>query len=92
MGTVGLVDNFPSTARENESGDSMWKVAYIPADFSATVYALHEAENCTEAGKYIRQGREILRVLRRGPRMPSAPVMEQWKRSLKSFKRVCKKP
>lgn len=71
---------------------SVWPVEHIPADFVSVVIGLREAETCTESEKYIVRGRAILRQLRRRRvRLPSADVMDRWNRSLKSFKKHCRR-
>jgi hypothetical protein len=69
-----------------------WHVDYIPADFAAIVIGLREAEDCRESGKMIDHGREILRQLRRKKtRLPNPEMLARWRRSLKSFKKHCKR-
>jgi hypothetical protein len=69
-----------------------WHVDYIPADFVSVMMGLREAEDCREAGKLIAHGRDILRQLkRRKARLPNPDVLARWKRSLKSFKKTCKR-
>lgn len=65
---------------------------YIPADFASKVMWLHEARDCKEAARAIEAGRVILRQLRRkGSRMPSPEMLARWKKSLKSFKKHCRR-
>jgi hypothetical protein len=71
---------------------SMWHVDYIPADFTAVVIGLSQDISCHEAQREIEHGRKILSQLRRRKvRLPSEPVMARWNRSLKSFKKHCRR-
>ena len=65
---------------------------YTPADFTSKVMWLHEARDCKEASRAIEAGRAILRQLRRRKtRMPNSEVLARWSRSLKSFKKSCRR-
>jgi hypothetical protein len=69
-----------------------WHVDYIPADFTAVALGVREAETCQEAEKMIAHGREILQQLRRRKvRLPNPAIVERWKRSVRSFKKHCKR-
>lgn len=69
-----------------------WHVDYGPADFTAIVIGMREAESCQESAKMIAHGREILRQLkRRKVRLPNPAIVDRWQRSLKSFRKHCKR-
>ncbi len=70
----------------------MWHVDYIPADFTSVVIGLRAARDCKETRQLVDKGREILRQLRRRKvRLPSTEVMDRWQRSLRSFKKYCRR-
>jgi hypothetical protein len=69
----------------------MWPVEHVPADFTARVMHLHEARSCAEAGAIIEDGKRVLRQLKKRGRLPSDAIMERWKRSLRTFKKTCKR-
>jgi hypothetical protein len=68
-----------------------WHVDHIPADFTARVMHLHEARSCAEAAEVIEDARGVLRQLRRKGRMPNPSTMASWNRSLKAFKKTCRR-
>jgi len=68
-----------------------WSVDHVPADFTARVMHLHEARDCGEAGAIIEDAKRVLRQLRRRGRLPSDSTMERWNRSLKAFKKTCRR-
>jgi hypothetical protein len=69
-----------------------WHVDYSPADFVAVALGVREAENCAEAGKMIAHGRAILRQLkRRKARLPNPEILSRWQKSLRAFKKTCKR-
>jgi hypothetical protein len=70
---------------------NLGRVDHIPADFTARVMHLHEARSCAEAAEVIEDARDVLRQLRRKGRMPNPSTMASWNRSLKAFKKTCRR-